>query len=618
MALQFFDFTKLNKRFQLDKETGQVSEVQAIPMGQSSVRFEREEEPLKAIQGFSSTPVQLIPQTPPQTVQGAQGGIQVPLQPQTLATGQVNAPQGFPQTQPQPLPQPQQPIIPQQQAVPQIPQKPLSFDQQVQNIRGGITRAQELLTKARQQREAETIRATQPQIQQLQVPEIQQPIQPQPVVQQPTPQEQAFTTLLSQFGKGIQEFQTSFKTNPITSVKTLMTDIFNQTKVPAISDKIGFITKEIEELENKRDEELENVNENPWIVEGIRRERTNKIQDKYDKKINARVNRLRLYEGVMDDARQQAQFAASLAFQVSGQQQQLQQNQLKTLLDQAEALTKAQLESRKGFELGAGETRFEFDKITGTFKEIARGIPKEIDKDIQTFTDELGTVTAIDKKTGTVLYKVPGISARPSAFVVTPQEQARDEANLRKEFNQLPLVKDFNDITKSNNQITSAYNEALQVRQQGKPVAPADQVLITAFNKMIDPQSVVREGEYARTTTGQSVINRLSGITQRAITGGAGLADADRQAIKETSDRLYNDYLKLYRQQENFYKEIAGQSNLNPERVIRPITSITPQETPENNQIEKEIEVLKSQGLIIQSAPQQESLINRFINFFTK
>jgi hypothetical protein len=51
--------------------------------------------------------------------------------------------------------------------------------------------------------------------------------------------------------------------------------------------------------------------------------------------------------------------------------------------------------------------------------------------------------------------------------------------------------------------------------------AAMEQALIIMFNKMLDPGSVVREGEFDRTSQGQSVINAAEGWLQKLAAGGA-------------------------------------------------------------------------------------------------
>lgn len=61
------------------------------------------------------------------------------------------------------------------------------------------------------------------------------------------------------------------------------------------------------------------------------------------------------------------------------------------------------------------------------------------------------------------------------------------------------------------------------------------QAVLITFQKILDPTSVVRESEYARSAEGVALMNRLQGYTERLAQGGAGVPDADLAAMVETA-----------------------------------------------------------------------------------
>ena len=67
------------------------------------------------------------------------------------------------------------------------------------------------------------------------------------------------------------------------------------------------------------------------------------------------------------------------------------------------------------------------------------------------------------------------------------------------------------------------------------------QAVLVTFQKILDPTSVVRESEYARTAAGQSLINRLEGYAERLAAGGAGLTDAEMASMVKTSEDMLAD-----------------------------------------------------------------------------
>ncbi len=93
-----------------------------------------------------------------------------------------------------------------------------------------------------------------------------------------------------------------------------------------------------------------------------------------------------------------------------------------------------------------------------------------------------------------------------------------------------PEVKDYREMGRNIGALDSAMAEA---KTSGSLIA-VDQALINSFNKLMDPSSVVRESEYARTAQDQSIMNYLKGkmgADGKWARGGAGLTAQDRQAI---------------------------------------------------------------------------------------
>lgn len=103
-----------------------------------------------------------------------------------------------------------------------------------------------------------------------------------------------------------------------------------------------------------------------------------------------------------------------------------------------------------------------------------------------------------------------------------------------------------------------AFEDALKNLSSGQPIGAQSQALITAFNKLIDPTSVVRESEYARTPEGASLLNRIDGKAQQFKNGGVGLNEAELTNIYNAVDSL----LKGYQEQQLGYAQlVANQAN---------------------------------------------------------
>ena len=146
---------------------------------------------------------------------------------------------------------------------------------------------------------------------------------------------------------------------------------------------------------------------------------------------------------------------------------------------------------------------------------------------------------------------------------ITPYQQIRTATDLRKEFNNRPEVKEFNQIMPKITSIDKALQES-----KGPNKVAADQAIITLFNKMTDPNSVVRESEYARTPENLATLNRLKGKVQKVMSGGAGLTDTDRQAIVRMAKQMKGAYQEVFNTVADEYTDYATGYRIDPTLVI--------------------------------------------------
>jgi hypothetical protein len=164
-------------------------------------------------------------------------------------------------------------------------------------------------------------------------------------------------------------------------------------------------------------------------------------------------------------------------------------------------------------------------------------------KDPKKFTksDLLDTLNAISVKAAAagnekdfnLLDKMVG-NIRPDTTTQYQQEnlarQARlDAGKLRVEFLNRPEVKEFVTINTQVKSMDALLNKALSSDDVKNKVA-VDQALISMFNKLTDPASVVRESEYARTPENLPIINRIIGAITKLDAGGAGLTNEESKA----------------------------------------------------------------------------------------
>lgn len=133
--------------------------------------------------------------------------------------------------------------------------------------------------------------------------------------------------------------------DPVSSIKTIIKDVMVSLGLPDVKTQIEAVGKEKKELEDAQAEEIMKVDENPWLSEGLRIRKTAAIKTKYESRINNKINELKLYQDMYDDARQEAQFAANLGVNMYQDQRDFLQGQLEFIINAAEkAADNARLE----------------------------------------------------------------------------------------------------------------------------------------------------------------------------------------------------------------------------------------------------------------------------------
>ena len=143
------------------------------------------------------------------------------------------------------------------------------------------------------------------------------------------------------------------------------------------------------------------------------------------------------------------------------------------------------------------------------------------------------------------------------------QKSATGETGLRKEFNALQEVKNYK--TFSGQYATMA--ATMGKIKDFKSLNPADQVLIMDFNKALDPSSVVRESEYARTPANMSVLNRAYAATSRLMQGGV-LNQTERQALMQAATVMKQSYKSQYDAARAQYQRIAEENGYRARNVV--------------------------------------------------
>jgi hypothetical protein len=185
----------------------------------------------------------------------------------------------------------------------------------------------------------------------------------------------------------------------------------------------------------------------------------------------------------------------------------------------------------------------------------------------------------------------PAVQERALAFMQAEQKRLSEQAtagmedfetlrkaegDLRKEFNALPVVKDFN-------KVRTAYEK---VKQAGANPSPAgDLSLIFNYMKILDPGSVVREGEFANAQNAGGIDTKIRNLYNQIIDG-TRLSPDQRQDFLNQSKNAASAEFKGASEALDQYKGLAANSGLRVDQII-----------PSNYlQIEEELSPSQPQG----------------------
>lgn len=151
------------------------------------------------------------------------------------------------------------------------------------------------------------------------------------------------------------------------------------------------------------------------------------------------------------------------------------------------------------------------------------------------------------------------------------QNMITSSTRIRQEFINRPEVKDYVTVSTNVNAMDSLLKKGLAGDVNNK--VALDQGLITMYNKLTDPQSVVRESEYARTPQNIPLINAISGAIYKVQQGGAGLTDEDRKALVLGAKIIANERGKTFNNTRSEYEDLANQYSLDTSLITRGIPS---------------------------------------------
>lgn len=223
-----------------------------------------------------------------------------------------------------------------------------------------------------------------------------------------------------------------------------------------------------------------------------------------------------------------------------------------------------------------GGTTFQYHKtedhtLTGGLDVIAaKNRALKYMKDNPGMTQETAMAQAADdirKENNAAKQNLIQVRVNAQQAAGSDRKSIQGETGLRKEFNALQEVKNYKTFSSQFATMSSVMNKM----KDFKSLNPADQVLIMDFNKALDPSSVVRESEYARTPENMSILNRASAAASRLMQGGV-LNATERQALMQAATIMKTASKSQYDAVRAQYQDLAKQYGYDPKNVVPTLT----------------------------------------------
>lgn len=172
---------------------------------------------------------------------------------------------------------------------------------------------------------------------------------------------------------------------------------------------------------------------------------------------------------------------------------------------------------------------------------------KEVNKRLVAVTAQPGRTP-----TATEIYNGAG----EGAIFDDPEKRVSAETTVRKEYAQL---------AKPYFEVRDAFSRVQQAAANPSPAG--DLALIFNFMKMLDPGSVVREGEFATAQNAAGVPDRVMNLYNRMLSGER-LNPTQRQDFVGQAQGLFDRQEQQYQAVQNQYRGISERSGLDPRNTI--------------------------------------------------
>jgi hypothetical protein len=304
---------------------------------------------------------------------------------------------------------------------------------------------------------------------------------------------------------------------PTQNIIDTYNEVYKQLGLGTIKSQYETAVSEEAKVQNELNDKIAEVNNNPWLSEGARSKGIQGLQSKYETKVSIAQNKVKLLDALYQEGQAQAQFMV-------GQVEQDQRQAMTIAQQKAEALAKLSDKSLSDI-FGTGSIgEYNFAKAQGYKGSFTDYQNEDANRKAKATGSGVGGMLSSAQMNSTINQIVGS-------------------------FDNEQTVKDYNIVKTTIDALKNAGS------------SPTDDIQrIYAFAKIMDPNSVVREGEYKTVQDYSTALLQRAGINlARAFDARGFLTPDARDAMSKTLGNVLTAKQYAYKQLQDQYQNRINQ-----------------------------------------------------------
>lgn len=132
-------------------------------------------------------------------------------------------------------------------------------------------------------------------------------------------------SVISQRGFSPEVTQAQAQKSPFNAFVDAYSALYKDMGLSSIKSEYEAITKQYKDLEDKKADEISDINDDPWLSEGVRQKRIQSVENRYESKTANLTGQMKQMESLYERGQEEVKFIAGQAMQASHQQDVLNQ-----------------------------------------------------------------------------------------------------------------------------------------------------------------------------------------------------------------------------------------------------------------------------------------------------